>query len=239
MEILRHCTVCGQDKPESEYYVQVKATGRRFTYCKACHYEKTLEWQAKNREKVAAIARANYAADPEKFRARSRAYHASEAGQTFVKAREQLPETRAARRAYKAANREKIKAAAKAYREANRDKIRASNEAYREANRAIVNERLRRWIEANPERYREIQLEGKHRRRTRIAGNGGSFTAAEWEGIKEAHDYRCVKCHRREPDIALTVDHIVPVSKGGTSYPFNLQPLCKPCNSRKHAKLEA
>ena len=41
---------------------------------------------------------------------------------------------------------------------------------------------------------------------------------------------RCEYCGR--PD-RLTVDHIVPISKGGDSRRENLQCLCKPCNSRK------
>lgn len=34
----------------------------------------------------------------------------------------------------------------------------------------------------------------------------------------------------------LTIDHIRPVSRGGTDDLFNLQVLCRNCNSRKHAK---
>ena len=31
-----------------------------------------------------------------------------------------------------------------------------------------------------------------------------------------------------------TIDHVIPLSKGGTNWPANLRPACKACNSRKH-----
>lgn len=47
-------------------------------------------------------------------------------------------------------------------------------------------------------------------------------------------EYRCVRCGTREN---LTVDHIHPVSKGGSNAMDNLQTLCGSCNSRKGAKI--
>ena len=40
----------------------------------------------------------------------------------------------------------------------------------------------------------------------------------------------CAICHQRP---ATTIDHIHPVSLGGTDDPANLQPACWPCNQRK------
>lgn len=42
--------------------------------------------------------------------------------------------------------------------------------------------------------------------------------------------YRCVECGRSED---LTIDHVIPKSKGGTDELGNLQTMCKACNLRK------
>ena len=40
-------------------------------------------------------------------------------------------------------------------------------------------------------------------------------------------------CQQIKP---LTVDHVVPISKGGSNDISNIQPLCCNCNSKKNAK---
>lgn len=47
----------------------------------------------------------------------------------------------------------------------------------------------------------------------------------------------CLACGRREPAIRLTVDHVIPLSLGGTNSLDNFQPLCADCNRRKGARL--
>ncbi len=65
---------------------------------------------------------------------------------------------------------------------------------------------------------------------------GGTVTDVQWEVIKAHYDYTCLRCKRQEPDIKLTVDHILPRSKGGTSILSNIQPLCEACNNAKRDK---
>jgi|GEM_PF-152474 len=43
----------------------------------------------------------------------------------------------------------------------------------------------------------------------------------------------CHYCHEKVDADALTMDHIVPVSRGGTSTKGNVVPCCKDCNSKK------
>jgi 5-methylcytosine-specific restriction enzyme A len=47
----------------------------------------------------------------------------------------------------------------------------------------------------------------------------------------------CYYCRRRVGATALTMDHIVPLGRGGTSVRGNVAPSCKDCNSRKKSLL--
>lgn len=47
----------------------------------------------------------------------------------------------------------------------------------------------------------------------------------------------CGICGDPLDEADVTIDHIVPVSRGGSDDPENLQPAHRSCNSRKHARL--
>jgi 5-methylcytosine-specific restriction endonuclease McrA len=49
----------------------------------------------------------------------------------------------------------------------------------------------------------------------------------------------CYYCKRRFPARQLTMDHIVPIIRGGKSVKSNVVPCCKSCNSKKHFLLPA
>lgn len=43
----------------------------------------------------------------------------------------------------------------------------------------------------------------------------------------------CHYCGRKFRPAELTMDHIVPIARGGRSVPGNIVPACKECNSKK------
>ena len=47
----------------------------------------------------------------------------------------------------------------------------------------------------------------------------------------------CDYCRRRVGITALTMDHIVPLGRGGRSVRGNVVPACKDCNTRKKSML--
>lgn len=57
----------------------------------------------------------------------------------------------------------------------------------------------------------------------------------EWLDLLHRCKGRCVKCGKKRK---LTRDHIIPLSKGGHDGIENIQPLCRPCNTRKFNHIE-
>lgn len=82
--------------------------------------------------------------------------------------------------------------------------------------------------------YREWK-KNEHNRRKR--SNGGYHTFGEWETLRAQYDWTCPCCGKKEPEIKLSQDHIIPVSKGGSDNIENIQPLCLPCNIKKMTKI--
>lgn|SRR5690606_9191076 len=92
-------------------------------------------------------------------------------------------------------------------------------------------ERTSDWNKRNPEKRKAI----KRRRHFRERGAEGWLGAEDWQRILDTYGHRCLRCGR--DDVPLEADHVIPVALGGTSDPENIQPLCKPCNTSKGAKI--
>jgi 5-methylcytosine-specific restriction endonuclease McrA len=94
--------------------------------------------------------------------------------------------------------------------------------------------RSKKWVADNPEKARHVQKTREYRER----GATGSHTYTEWVNVKYEYGFMCPYCLRQEPEIILTKDHIIPLSKGGSNDIDNIQPLCFSCNASKGTKIE-
>jgi len=60
--------------------------------------------------------------------------------------------------------------------------------------------------------------------------------ASQW-WKRRIGDGTCYYCRRQVGIRALSMDHLVPLARGGRSVRGNVVPACKPCNSRKQSML--
>jgi 5-methylcytosine-specific restriction endonuclease McrA len=86
--------------------------------------------------------------------------------------------------------------------------------------------RIKKWRLEHPEKLLEY---GRNRRALRLKA-GGIITSDEWLSLCNSLGNRCLCCGGIDK---LTMDHVVPLIKGGTHTIDNVQPLCKSCNCIK------
>ena len=88
------------------------------------------------------------------------------------------------------------------------------------------------YREANPEVRRAVY----NNRRARVNAAEGSFTAADVRGKLLRQNNSCYWCGT-VLGAGFHVDHVIPLSKGGTNGPENIVCACPSCNLSKGAKM--
>lgn len=76
-----------------------------------------------------------------------------------------------------------------------------------------------------------------HKRRGALEAAESTLTYEEWLGICKHYRFCCAYCGVQFPIERLQMEHVVPLSKGGTHTEDNVVPACGPCNSRKGDRL--
>lgn len=137
----------------------------------------------------------------------------------------------ARKRAKYATDKENNLARQRIWRENNKEALAASKRAYREANKDRVVIAIKAWLAQNRDRVRIY----RKTRRARKIGAVGRYTTADISLLWKAQNAKCVGCGY-SLELSCTVDHKIPLSRGGSNWPENLQLLCKPCNSSKGTK---
>ena len=149
-----------------------------------------------------------------------------------IKYQENKEEIKLKQRLYLDKNREIVNARKAVYRANNKDKIYAYNKVWEKANIEKVRGYKNGWSLANPDKRAII----KNNRRARILAVGGVLSSGLYANLFILQKGICVVCKCALKKGSTHLDHIKPISRGGSNTDDNIQLLCQPCNNSKGAK---
>lgn len=221
-QIEKSCRRCKETKPVSEFNTNNACRSGFGPYCKVCTRAASKKHYENNKVEHQAKAKAWRHNNP------GRAKEVEKASRDRTKERRREKVNIAAMRYYRA-NAETIKPKmrirSKKWYAENKTRLK---EKYKKGAGAY-REKSKKWREDNPDKFIATIMRVKLRHKE----IEGSFTAKEWRDLKKQYKNRCVACGAYG---RLSVDHVIPTSKGGTGYITNIQPLCLDCNRRKSDK---
>ena len=92
-------------------------------------------------------------------------------------------------------------------------------------------EQMTHWRRENPEKSKALSAKLDAIRR----GAEGEFSGDEWLELVSYYcpTGKCLCCRKK---VKLTQDHVIAVTRGGSNYIYNIQPICGTCNSSKNNK---
>ena len=140
------------------------------------------------------------------------------------------------------ANMESVRERAKRWSRTHPDRKRSNDKEYYAKNTDKRRAQSQEWYQSNKERRREYKRlpevrrryqAHQARRRSLKKGSKGTVTAQQFKELCERYDNKCLACGKK---VTLTMDHVIPLSKGGIHDISNIQPLCLSCNSSKYDK---
>lgn len=214
------CNKCRTEKLSSEFYVRNVAFDGLSGMCKACARQERADYIRDHPDRVAAQGKA--------WRDRNPGYSARTA------------------KAWREANPERFKAYREQWARENAERLREIKREWYMANRAWV----LAWPKRNPERaaesqrrYREKNREARaeYTRRRRVDKLGGTVADVDLDALWTGDCGICGGDMDRElrwPDpFSNSIDHIIPLSRGGTHEAHNLQWAHLRCNVSKGARM--
>lgn len=183
------------------------------------------EWLEKHRAYMRAYAAKRYKKKHEEILAYRRKWVNARLrlirGEMFGKrkprktAEEKLATKRTNRRAFYARHREEIRAATKRARKENP-------------------ERFRNVDKARYERDRDKRIHASVVSRVKRGGQECYLSLEDWCNLLHKFNYRCYYCGTLLTKTNRSIDHRIPLVRGGTNDIENLVPACRPCNCKKN-----
>jgi 5-methylcytosine-specific restriction endonuclease McrA len=223
----KRCTKCRAIKPADQFYKDAHHSDGLKSCCKAC---------------ASAAQKVRYEANPESARAKTREWYRANHDRALAYAEQ-----------YRKVNTEKVCESTRRWRAKSQDKIKESRRQYYQEHKEQCHVRFRQWYQshrseqlARMEAFRKVHpdyfsdWDDRNREKKRGSTNKRrailrKVTVGE---VSREEVFRrdrgiCHICGKKLTPQMWHLDHLIPLSKGGSHTPENVAVACPRCNIRR------
>ena len=233
------CVRCKDIQCYGAFHTDKRAKDSRASTCKKCMNAWRKATRLANLEEHRAYHREYRRIHAEQVNARNRMKYQENTEAKAKKAayyQEHIEQIRLLRKEHQKLRAKEIQEYKKARYKEFAESFKEQKKDYYRVNAEEIKKRRKELRKMHPLRYVGVDKAHFAKRCALKVQAEGKFTYKDWLELKAKYNFSCLCCGRKEPDIRLTADHVVPLVKGGTNDISNIQPLCISCNSRKHSK---
>lgn len=234
--ILKRCSKCPNSYPATFEFFPKNNKGMLAAWCKACTREYRKQHYKENKQKVSQQGKQYYHENKAEVRKRQIQYEEANKDKIHARrerykvTRKEIERERNRRRYYTQGYREYRKR----YEEKNKEQFLEYGKHYRRDNKKELGDKKKRYRQT--EKGMLVERVHRERRRSQKLASKGHYTAQD---IQEQYNRQRESCYycRKKLHKKYHIDHVAPLSKGGSNDIHNIVLACPSCNLSKSDKL--
>lgn len=231
---IKSCTKCGETKPLDQFRKSPHHPDALLPKCTACEKQELRDRYWSDPEAARAYARVHARKNPKKVRARWKRWYAENRARQLQKYRAYNARRREQQREYDRRRRAAMPVELKRRKwreEYQRWKASGGYDRYMKEAKGRRQAYQREWRRV----CRVKHVAKENRRRARIARV--AVHDVDRLAVILRDGPTCYICDRHLSPHEITLDHVLPIARGGPHSESNLAVCCTPCNSRKRDRL--
>ena len=219
--IFKICTKCGENLPATTEYFHKKKSGKYGLHaiCKKCIKEYNKTRFENNKDEILEKKRKYNSNNKEKIREYNKDYY-----------KDNTDKKKELSKKYRENNKEYYREYNKKYYEDNKEQLKSYNKDYRINNAVELSKKQKEYVKNNPDKI--FNNRQKHRNYDNSA-TVNKISKEQWRQMLDFFDNKCAYSGEELTEENFSIDHIIPISKGGDNSINNIVPCTKSVNLSK------